>query len=67
MEDGTIFTFLFVTVAFLHRQMELYYDLSSQIPEMVPRRFAVLDTPHILTDSLDRESIENTIYNLLAL
>jgi len=67
MEDGTIFTSLFVLPSYLYRQMELTFDLSKQIPDTVPVRFAVLDTPHIALESLDRESIEDTLDNLLAM
>ena len=67
MEDGTIYTALFVTPDYLHRQMELSYDLSKQVPDTVPVRFAVLDTPHIAVESLDRDTIEDTLDNLLAM
>ena len=67
MEDGTIFTALFVTPAYLQRQMALTYDLCAQIPDTLPVRFAALDTPHIVIESLERDSIEDTIDNLLAM
>jgi hypothetical protein len=67
MEDGTIFTALFVTPNYLNRQMDLTYDLSKQVPDAVPVRLAVLDTPHIAVDDLDRECIEDAIDNLLAM
>ena len=67
MEDGTIFTALFVTPAFLQRQMKLTYDLCTQIPNTLPVRFAALDTPHIVIESLERDAIEDTVDNLLAM
>ncbi|PJF21371.1 MAG: hypothetical protein CUN56_11445 [Phototrophicales bacterium] len=67
MEDGMIFTALFVTIPYLQRQMQLTYDLSRQIEDTIPAKFVALDTPHILVDSLDRDSIEDTIDNLLAM
>ncbi len=67
MEDGTIFTALFVTPAYLHRQMQLTHDLCTQIPNTLPARFAALDTPHILIESLGRDAIEDTVDNLLAM
>ena len=67
MEDGTIFTALFVTPIYLNRQMDLTYDLSKQVPDTVPVRLAVLDTPHIAVDELGREFIEDAIDNLMAM
>lgn len=67
MEDGMIFTALFVTVSYLQRQMELTYDLSRQIEGTVPARFVALDTSHIVVASLERDAIEDTIDNLLAM
>jgi hypothetical protein len=51
MDDGTIYTALFVTIPYLHRQMDLTFDLSSQIPDTVPARFCALDIPHIAVES----------------
>ena len=67
MEDGTIFTSLFVTPSYIQRQMNLNFDLSKQIPDTIPARFAVLDTPHIVVESLAHEAIEDAIDNLLAM
>lgn len=67
MEDGMIFTTVFVTLEYLKRQMVLTQDLCQQVPDTVPGRFVALDTPHIVSESLERETIEDTIDNLLAL
>jgi hypothetical protein len=67
MVDGTIYTAVFVTLDHLRRQMSLMYDLCAQVPDTVPTRFAVLEVPHIIVDKLDRDYIEETIENLLAL
>ena len=67
MEDGSIFTGLFVTPAYVERQMSLTADLCRQIPDTVPARFVALDTPHIVVENLERDTIEDTIDNLLAL
>lgn len=67
MEDGTIFTALFVTLNYLKRQMQLTHDLCSQIPDTIPTRFSALDTSHILVEDLDRDTVEDTIDNLLAM
>ncbi|MBZ0275225.1 MAG: hypothetical protein K8I60_03725 [Anaerolineae bacterium] len=67
MESGKMFTALFVTMPYLKRQMELSYAVSKQLPDTQPVRYAVLETPHILVDVLDKDTIEDTIDNLLAL
>jgi hypothetical protein len=67
LEDGSIFTATFVTLAYLQRQMELTHELSKQIDDTVPARFAVIDVSHVLVDNLNRESIEDTIDNLIAM
>jgi hypothetical protein len=67
MEDGTIYTALFVTPEYLNRQMALTFDLCSQMPDVVPVRFATLDTPHIVIERLEREVIEDTVDNLLSM
>lgn len=67
MDDGAIYTATFVTFAYLHRQMELTRELTSLIDETVPVPFTTLDTPHVIMESLERDLIEDTIDNLLAL
>ena len=65
--DGTVYTCLFVTLNYLRRQMEINYMYCKQVEDSVPVRFAALDTPHLLVEKLDRDTIEDTIDNLLAL
>jgi hypothetical protein len=67
MEDGNIYTALFVTIPHLQRQMAINYEFSKNVEDTVPVRFAPLDTPHILVENLDRDIIEDTIDNLLAM
>lgn len=67
MEDGMVYTALFVTFPYLRRQMELMVQMSEQIPDTAPVAFAMLDTPHIVIENLDRDIIEDTIDNLLAM
>ena len=67
MEDGNIYTALFVTLPYLRRQMELCFDVSKHLEDAPPVRYAALETPLILLDHLDRDIIEDTIDNLLAL
>ena len=67
MENGAYFTAVFVTLPYLARQMDLSYEVSKQLPDTTPVHYAALETPHILVSDLNRETIEDTIDNLLAL
>lgn len=67
LEDGMLYTALFVTFPYLRRQMELMYQMSEQTPETSSVKFAVLDIPHIVLEDLERDTIEDTIDNLLAM
>jgi hypothetical protein len=67
MEDHAIYTAVFVTMEHLQHQMALTFDLTQQIPETVPTRFAVLEIPHVIVEDLNRETIEDTIDNLLTM
>jgi hypothetical protein len=66
-EDSTYFTGLFVTPAYLARQMDLSYAVARSLPDAPPVRYAVFETPHIVVDDLSRDTIEDTIDNLIAL
>lgn len=66
-ENQKIYTALFVTIPYFQRQMQLSYTVSKQIPDTVPVRYAVLETPHVVVEDLSRDSIEDTIDNLCAL
>ena len=67
MEDGVIYTAVFVTPPYIQRQMNLMFDFCKQMSEITPTRFAALDTPHVVLESLDRDTIEDTVDNLLAM
>lgn len=67
LENGTIYTALFVIPSYFQRQMALSLEATRQIPDTTPVRYAIVDTPHIVVESLDRDTIEDTIDNLLAL
>ena len=66
MEDGTLYTALFATLSYIHRQLSLTWMVTESIPETPPVRFAVLDTPHIIVEQLQLQIIEDTIDNLVA-
>ncbi|RMF79060.1 MAG: hypothetical protein D6737_12760 [Chloroflexi bacterium] len=67
MDDGSLCTALFVTLPYLQRQMKLSYDMSKQLNDTPAVPYAAMETPHVLVESLDRDVIEDTIDNLLAL
>ncbi len=66
MEDGSVYTALFATVSYVHRQLALTWMVTESIPETPPVRYAVLDTPHIIVEDLRPAIIEDTIDNLVA-
>ncbi len=66
MEDGTVYTALFATLSYIHRQLALTWMVTESIPETAPVRYAVLDTPHIIVERLELDTIEDTIDNLVA-
>ena len=65
MDDGTVFTALFATIPYIHRQLSLTWMVTESIPETPPVRYAVLDTPHIIVDDLELKFIEDTIDNMV--
>ena len=67
MESGTLFTATFVTLTYLRRQMDLTYEMSKQLTDVPLVRYAALETAHVLVEGIDRDTIEDTIDNLLAL
>jgi len=67
MDDGMVYTATFVTMDYMRRQMELSYRVTQQLADTPAVRYAVIDTTHIVVESLDKDGIEDTIDNLLAL
>jgi hypothetical protein len=67
MESGMMYTAAFITLPYLQRQMHLSYAVSKQLPDAPAVRYAALETPHIVVEDLNRDTIEDTIDNLLAL
>jgi len=67
MEDGMIYTAMFATLEYLTRQMTLTFDLCSDMQDTTPTRFAAMEMPHVIVESLDRDTVEDTIDNLIAM
>jgi len=66
MDDGTVYTALFITLDYLKRQMHLNEQMARSMVDIPLVRYAVIDTPHILVDDLSRDIIEDTIDALIA-
>lgn len=66
-ESGKLYTAQFITLPYLQRQMQLSFTMSKQLPDTPPVRYAALETPHVVVEKLERDIIEDTIDNLLAL
>lgn len=67
MDDGNVYTASFVTVDYLYRQMAMNYEMTKQLPDTPAVRYAAIDMGHIIIESLDKDTIEDTLDNLLAL
>lgn len=67
LENNKIYTSLFTTIPYLQRQMELSFAVSKQLPDTIPVRYAVQETPHVVVEKVERETVEDTIDNLIAL
>jgi hypothetical protein len=67
MENGVVYTAMFVTLPFFERQMQLSYEVSKSLPECQPLQFATLETPHVVVPDLRSETIEDAIDNMIAL
>lgn len=67
MDDGNVYTASFVTIDYLYRQMALNYEITQQLPDTPAVRYAAIDTGHVIVESLDKDTIEDTLDNLLAL
>jgi hypothetical protein len=46
--------------------MALSYEVSKSLPDATPVYCATLETPHIIVANLNRDTIEDTIDNLIA-
>ncbi len=65
MENGAVFTALFATIPYIHRQMELTLMMTEGVPNTPPVRYAALDTAHVMVENLEQTTIEDAIDNLM--
>ena len=66
LEDGRLYTAMFVTLPYLRHQMDLSCLMAKQL-ELPPVLYTPLETPHIVVENLNRDTVEDTIDNMLAL
>jgi hypothetical protein len=66
-EDGAMWSASFVTIPYLQRQMQMSREVAGDIANMPPVRFIAIETPHVVVDSLDQDTIEDTIDNMMTL
>ena len=66
-EDDELWAASFVTIPFLQRQMQASREVAHDIANMPPVRFVAIETPHVIVDALDQDTIEDTIDNLMTL
>jgi len=66
-DDGGIWAASFATVGYLHRQMETSRAVARDFAGMPTVRFVAIETPHVIVDSLDQDTIEDTIDNMMTL
>jgi hypothetical protein len=66
-DDGALWAACFVTLPYLQRQMALSGEVAGQSRYMAQVRFVALETPHVIVENLLRDTIEDTIDNLMTL
>lgn len=67
MEDNSMWMARFVTIPYLEEQMEYGLQASRSLSNTPEARYATLETRHVLVDTINLETIEDVIDNLLAL
>lgn len=67
MENDAVYTAAFVTMPFFERQMQLSYEVSKTLPDLMPLAYATLETPHVVVPNLRSETIEDAIDNMIAM
>lgn len=61
LEDGSHYTASFITMAWLRRQLELGFHGACDHPHCHPVRYVALDTPHVLVDDLECDTLLDVI------
>jgi hypothetical protein len=67
MEDGDLWVASFATVSYLHRQMEMSRVVAREMVNMPEVRFVAIETPHVVVDNLNQDTIEDAVDNMMTL
>lgn len=67
METGELWMAHFVTLPYLQQQMALSKAVADGQHELGEVGFVALETPHVIVEELNMESIEDIVDNLLVL
>jgi hypothetical protein len=67
MENGEMWTAHFVTVPYLRQQIDLSKTVADDQSELGSVGFVALETPHVIVEKLDQESIEDIVEDLMVL
>ncbi len=67
MENDAVYTAAFVTPPYFERQMQLSYEVSKTLPDLMPLPYATVETPHVVVPNLQGETIEDAIDNMIAM
>jgi|GEM_PF-649509 len=66
-DDGAMWSASFATIPYLQRQMQMSHEVAHGIANMPPVRFVAIETPHVIVENLDQDTIEDTIDNMMTL
>ena len=67
MENGELWTAHFVTVPYLKQQIDLSKTVADDQSELGNVGFMALETPHVIVEKLDQNSIEDIVDDLMVL
>lgn len=67
MENGELWTAHFVTVPYLKQQIDLTKSVADDQSELGNVGFVALETPHVIVEKLDQDSIEDIVDDLMVL
>lgn len=68
MDDGRLWQAHFVTPSYLQREMEVSLSVARDYHRaLAPTPFLTMETPHIIVEDLDQDTIEDVVDNLVVL
>ncbi|MBN1202924.1 MAG: hypothetical protein JXJ20_13830 [Anaerolineae bacterium] len=68
MEDQRLWQARFVTLPHLQEEMQLSLDVAREHRRaLAPIAFLALETPHVIVENLNQDTIEDVVDNLMAL